>query len=655
METKIDEDLDKNKLTDFFNPEVNPFAPKFHDTNPKVMQDKRAFEAKSSFDAEQNILAIRAEAERKRQEQISLEQKQGIWDRYNLDSLLEETEKNRSLSSSHLRDYASFSPYPKADRQFHMNRDHSNELLTTSDENFMKLISQHNVEKELFTANSSLESSKPYDKTKIENAYGQYRADREGIHFPKKTEPQFVEPRQPEKSYGNALTQRENQMSKDLLLYEKLTTPVDENSIFNELAKNKNMDQPGSIRNFYHDTRKNELIKSEFHGHHHEKDSVWMSTGEYIDLKNSRPNPKDPTNFNARINDIWNPDEYDKATSIAMNEMKAHHDKERLEIYGMDDHDIKVMYSKQNLEIMTRDYMEGEKLREMGRKIPMHYEQVSKQDLVKEYQEHINLVNQPEIERLQATYPVATRKIDLQHAGLLTPDGKRTDRINANEPQPGIEQPAPVQGVDNEPSQTAQLVDHLKNSPVIPEPAPAKNPNALHGTLIEHGSKPFKPNDEKTLTPYVIVQDDAGRKHQKWGVDLPRALDESGANIGDKISIEKVEVEKVKIPEMDEHGNRNMKSGVRNTWEINKLDLEKAKTLEQAKASSKAVQNEVKPEPVQAKDVEQPKGSDKDKKSEYGSYTTSSGKTHNFNDVAKRIAQQQEQARKSKTVSMELN
>ncbi len=61
--------------------------------------------------------------------------------------------------------------------------------------------------------------------------------------------------------------------------------------------------------------------------------------------------------------------------------------------------------------------------------------------------------------------------------------------------------------------------------------------STLTGTLVAHGHAPFEHDPKGTSSYFVDIETTNGRK-TVWGVDLHRAIDESKAKPGDKISIE---------------------------------------------------------------------------------------------------------------------
>ncbi|WP_459758732.1 hypothetical protein, partial [Mycobacterium riyadhense] len=53
------------------------------------------------------------------------------------------------------------------------------------------------------------------------------------------------------------------------------------------------------------------------------------------------------------------------------------------------------------------------------------------------------------------------------------------------------------------------------------------------GRLVEHGAAPYEHRQGNSQSYFVTLENDKGQKHTVWGVDLERAMKESGAEIGD--------------------------------------------------------------------------------------------------------------------------
>jgi putative DNA primase/helicase len=106
------------------------------------------------------------------------------------------------------------------------------------------------------------------------------------------------------------------------------------------------------------------------------------------------------------------------------------------------------------------------------------------------------------------------------------------------------------------------------------------------GTLGEVGTAPFQDRPGEKLSHFVTLTDDKGHPSKVWGVDLPRALNEAGAQPGQLVAVafsgrKPVSVD---VPIRDEAGKtiRTEKKVVdRNTWQVVQFD----RLREEAKAS----------------------------------------------------------------------
>jgi putative DNA primase/helicase len=98
--------------------------------------------------------------------------------------------------------------------------------------------------------------------------------------------------------------------------------------------------------------------------------------------------------------------------------------------------------------------------------------------------------------------------------------------------------------------------------------------NRLAGKLVEHGKAPYKHDKENRESYFVTLENSDGKENTTWGVDLERAVSESGAKPGDQIELENHGRRPVTIDRgvKDDKGNvlRTEKvSTHRNLWEVN--------------------------------------------------------------------------------------
>jgi len=122
-----------------------------------------------------------------------------------------------------------------------------------------------------------------------------------------------------------------------------------------------------------------------------------------------------------------------------------------------------------------------------------------------------------------------------------------------------------------EPNQNTGSIDTQKAQA---NEAEAPNPlNRLAGTLVEHGKAPYEHNSENRESYYVTLENADGQTSTTWGVDLERAMDESGAQKGDTVELENQGRQPVQVsrPVKDEQGNTIRTEQIntnRNQWQV---------------------------------------------------------------------------------------
>jgi hypothetical protein len=95
----------------------------------------------------------------------------------------------------------------------------------------------------------------------------------------------------------------------------------------------------------------------------------------------------------------------------------------------------------------------------------------------------------------------------------------------------------------------------------------------IAGVLIEHGAAPYLNDPENKQSYYVKYRDAKGQEQTTWGVDLQRAIGESGAKIGDNVKLENLGKQwvSVEVPVKDKAGKvigTEPKEVHRNTWDV---------------------------------------------------------------------------------------
>ena len=115
-------------------------------------------------------------------------------------------------------------------------------------------------------------------------------------------------------------------------------------------------------------------------------------------------------------------------------------------------------------------------------------------------------------------------------------------------------------------------------------PTEPDEPERQHyaGELMEHGGAPYQHNPARSDSYYVVYRDQAGADHVVWGVDLERAIAESGATPGQQVTLENLGKRHVtvKVPVVDAAGQvigEEEKDVYRNTWAVDIVGRERTR------------------------------------------------------------------------------
>lgn len=105
-------------------------------------------------------------------------------------------------------------------------------------------------------------------------------------------------------------------------------------------------------------------------------------------------------------------------------------------------------------------------------------------------------------------------------------------------------------------------------------------PRRYTGELREHGGAPYQNNPARSESYYVVFRDATGADHVVWGVDLERAVRESGAQPGQQVTLENLgrRLVTVKVPILDERGvvvGEDERDVHRNTWQVDVMRQER--------------------------------------------------------------------------------
>ena len=89
-------------------------------------------------------------------------------------------------------------------------------------------------------------------------------------------------------------------------------------------------------------------------------------------------------------------------------------------------------------------------------------------------------------------------------------------------------------------------IEHHPQTPEPNKPAQETPSKELGARLVAHGKDHYNHNPDKGMSYFVLLEKD-GKQWERWGMDLERAMKESGAQVGDKVEL----IDKGK------NGNRN--------------------------------------------------------------------------------------------------
>lgn len=98
----------------------------------------------------------------------------------------------------------------------------------------------------------------------------------------------------------------------------------------------------------------------------------------------------------------------------------------------------------------------------------------------------------------------------------------------------------------------------------------------LAGTLVNYGSAPFRNQQGNSPSYFVSLRSESGSMTTHWGLDLERALDESGAAAGDQVRLARLGKQRVQVqePVRDQQGkvvDHVTRETERNSWSVTVL------------------------------------------------------------------------------------
>jgi hypothetical protein len=132
------------------------------------------------------------------------------------------------------------------------------------------------------------------------------------------------------------------------------------------------------------------------------------------------------------------------------------------------------------------------------------------------------------------------------------------------------------------PAEPPRSVPASETGPRVAEPE-GQERQRYTGELVEHGGAPYQHNPARSDSYYVVYRDTAGADHVVWGVDLERAVADSGALAGQQVMLENLgrRLVTVTVPVLDATGNvigEEEKEVYRNTWQVDVVGQERAQS-----------------------------------------------------------------------------
>jgi hypothetical protein len=107
----------------------------------------------------------------------------------------------------------------------------------------------------------------------------------------------------------------------------------------------------------------------------------------------------------------------------------------------------------------------------------------------------------------------------------------------------------------------------------------------VDGRLVEVGTAPYRHRKGARQSTYIVLELSDGRRHEAWGANLGRAVEDSGAKTGDWIQVRRgsVEVRTKNVADISRDGSTGMRrdSAQRNRWAAT---AERFRTLDRKEA-----------------------------------------------------------------------
>jgi len=96
----------------------------------------------------------------------------------------------------------------------------------------------------------------------------------------------------------------------------------------------------------------------------------------------------------------------------------------------------------------------------------------------------------------------------------------------------------PIAPAAQAPTPATSATTEVATPPVVAS-APVANPTpVVASVLVAHGPAPYQNDPENSRSYFITVKDAAGAEKTSWGIDLERAVGDSGVQIGDPVKLE---------------------------------------------------------------------------------------------------------------------
>ncbi|MEK6296157.1 MAG: LPD7 domain-containing protein [Paraburkholderia tropica] len=174
------------------------------------------------------------------------------------------------------------------------------------------------------------------------------------------------------------------------------------------------------------------------------------------------------------------------------------------------------------------------------------------------------------------------------------------------------------------------------------------------GELVEHGGAPYQHNPARSDSYYVVYRNADGADHVVWGVDLERAVAQSGAIAGEQVTLENLgrRLVKVMMPVLDARGNvsgEEEKEVYRNTWQVDVVRQERTNfrsgaAREKGDPGRAEVAEPVAPEPARAAPRREPPRASREEHAMQMAVLTAAMRQHGLSERS--IARVQQHARR---------